>query len=427
MYHHYEGLHLNKVAVVDTQTHAGNRWMATTYGSGYGAVNWNYSPPINLVQSMFKVHTPPGTQYHPIIPSFDNGWFMFTSGTPYNCPTILPCYDPDFHGDDGSEDLRMLIAEDSTLSTEFIDETKSIAKMQLYEQITTDSTAYASDSLMMQFKNESSSDAIGQLYTVQEKSNTVSTFDSVSSILIHQTDSMFELSNENLNELDSIAAADTSTDYSMQRTILINELTSLQQTRTTLVSQHHASAEDNVVDAKILNASISPAQLPEENEKFLNDIAAKYYLYGRDSIAFFYSQILEIATQCPDAGGKAVYRARPFVELFNDSVEYDDVNACHLAGIYRESIKESASEFKGVKIIPNPANESIELIITGKYQGICKVIIKNSINKNVYSKSFDCKLKQTRINTSNFVSGIYYVQLYVNNEPVQFNKLVIVR
>ena len=427
MYEHYEGLHLNKVAVIDTQTHAGNRWMATTYGSGFGAVNRNISPPSNVFLSLFYVHTLPATQYHPLVPSFNSNWFVFTSGTPYSCPSTLPCYDPDFHGDDGSGDLRMMIAEDSTLSSEYIEETKSMAKMQLYEQIKNDSASYAADSLMMQFKAESDSNAIGQLYAVKEKLSMISTFDSLSLILIYQTDSLFNLSNENLRVLDSIAASDTSTDYSMQRDSLINELNDLQQTRKLLIAQHDSTVQVALAYAKILNNAISPSQLPEENEQFMNNVSSLYYLYGRDSIASFYSQILDIAMQCPDAGGKAVYRARPYVELFNDSVEYNDVDICHQAGIYRETIKENKSENKGIKIIPNPANESIELIITGKYEGICKVILQNTVSENVYSKSFDCKLKQTKIKTSNFAPGVYYVQLYINNKPVQFEKLIIIR
>jgi type IX secretion system substrate protein len=41
-----------------------------------------------------------------------------------------------------------------------------------------------------------------------------------------------------------------------------------------------------------------------------------------------YEEILEIAHQCPYAGGSAVYQARMYVEMFYNTIEYDDQGTC---------------------------------------------------------------------------------------------------
>jgi len=138
-------------------------------------------------------------------------------------------------------------------------------------------------------------------------------------------------------------------------------------------------------------------------------------------------QLEYIALQCPDAGGKAVYRARPYVELFSDGVEYDDVNVCHLAGIYRESLSFPQQEKGDIKIIPNPANDKIDVVLNHALAGICKIEISNTLGAVIFRDDMNCKEKSHSIDTRQFVSRIYVVKLYHNTTFLKIAKLVIER
>jgi hypothetical protein len=92
---HLEGLHLNTTAIIDTQQHAGNRWMAN-YAPWFGAVNMNWQPINNLYSSLFIVDPSLNTTYRPSFPvgspANNSGWFFPDSGATYACgnlPTVF--------------------------------------------------------------------------------------------------------------------------------------------------------------------------------------------------------------------------------------------------------------------------------------------------------------------------------------------------
>ena len=55
------------------------------------------------------------------------------------------------------------------------------------------------------------------------------------------------------------------------------------------------------------------------------------------------------------------------------------------------------------------------------------VTIKDALGKTVYTKQFDCKEQQEKINTLNFSQGIYTVVIHINDVQLQSAKLSIIR
>ncbi len=132
--------------------------------------------------------------------------------------------------------------------------------------------------------------------------------------------------------------------------------------------------------------------------------------------------------QCPFKGSKAVYIARIYAALFDNTIIYDDAGTCLQQGIYRNSNSlVTTITNEDVDILPNPANDFVVVQLKSKQTGICKVEIKDAMSKIVYADQFSCTEMQTKINTLNYVQGLYFVTVHVNDVKLSSVKLSIIR
>jgi hypothetical protein len=131
-----------------------------------------------------------------------------------------------------------------------------------------------------------------------------------------------------------------------------------------------------------------------------------------------------IAHQCPAAGGKSVFQARAMLLLINDSIQYDDDNACLQAGIYREvPIQEFMFNYE---LIPNPAKDQVMLSILNEQKGLCHIQITNILGKTVFENEIDCEQSEHIIQTHHLNPGTYLVKIrFEDFEKVE--KLIIIR
>ena len=102
----------------------------------------------------------------------------------------------------------------------------------------------------------------------------------------------------------------------------------------------------------------------------------------------------KIATQCLFKGGKAVYRARQYVQLFNDSIDFDNEIECSNQGYYRQVTDISNKTYISVSIIPNPTKDIATVILTGEDEGICDVQITNTLGQEKLKFKFNCKERE---------------------------------
>jgi hypothetical protein len=130
--------------------------------------------------------------------------------------------------------------------------------------------------------------------------------------------------------------------------------------------------------------------------------------------------------QCPYARGPAVYQARAFISMFTDTISYNDETVCLQSGIYREQVQTNQPRATNqIRIIPNPANQKVEIRIGYEMNSICFITMIDHIGRVVLTDSFDCKVKSKELDTSSIPNGIYTV--YVNTNMEQYvGKLVIV-
>lgn len=434
---HNIGLYLNNTAVIDTQSHAGNMWTAALYNSGYGAWNENWQPYTNLTKSLFIVNPALGVVYNPNIPLVgsggipnDQGWFFpDTLGTIFECGGYLFCdRGHSNQKESGSGDLKEAIARDSVITTEFIPESKMIAQMDLFEALKKDSVLKSSNIVFENFVVEKENQSIGYLYKTKEKLKELENYSLQQSAALQTADSLINIYISSISELDSITAADSTVDNIQARENLLSSLNVEITVKGNVINQVQTANVSKINDAKSFNLFVFSNSLPDENMKFINSINTMYLLHGKDKINAYYQQILSIAEQCPFAGGKAVYMARSFVSLFNDSVIYDDDNNCLQQGYYRLANETTSSNaVSEIEVLPNPADNYVDVILKKEYDGICKISITDVYSKVLFKQSFDCSKKQYRVNTSNFLSGIYSVQISVNDSTIHVTKLIIAK
>ncbi|MBK7966103.1 MAG: T9SS type A sorting domain-containing protein [Bacteroidetes bacterium] len=407
---HFEGLHLTNTAVIDTQTFAGNRWYGN-YWPWFGAVNLNLGF-FNLRQSLFIVN-PTDSTFSPGTPANNTFWFQFDTAANYVCSNINPCSSVQIVNDGGDVNLMELIALDSILTSGYIDESRDIAQSILFDFLMTDSALRNSSSIFTTFINNNP--VLQSLYEVKLQYHDLRNAEDSAAILLLTLDNSIKVMVDTLRHYNQAIIDNPSLDLSTEINQANASLNIMKAAYSSLVQQFKIRENAILVNAEFYNTQINATGLPLENEETINSIQISYDLYGEDSIASQFPVFLNIAQQCPSQGGSAVYRARFFVALFNDSITYDDFSVCLAQGYYREMspyLNQPAFETNLI-IKPNPANEQVEIILENTYAQdyILRITdIEGRIKFHFNKATSDYK---TNINTETLSPGIYFV--LVNN------------
>jgi hypothetical protein len=184
--------------------------------------------------------------------------------------------------------------------------------------------------------------------------------------------------------------------------------------------------EADFIQAQIANGGVITTELPELNTQFINQIEQQYEEYGISAIIAMNPAIEVMARQCPYQGGTAVYRARYFVSLVNDSIDYDDENVCLTAGIWRK-----AGENNTVKtdflIVPNPTTKNINIRFNNSLNTPINLTILTMDGKTVYSQQPVLNGLTISINDLKLESGVYQIAISFSDATILSKKLVIIK
>ncbi|HNU48307.1 MAG TPA: T9SS type A sorting domain-containing protein, partial [Bacteroidia bacterium] len=329
------------------------------------------------------------------------------------------------------DSLEAMIASGTLETTEYLEETKAISNEYLYRMLVEDSVLMQQDSVYVAFMAENVGNAVAYLSNAEEYLRAASTFDSVYIHIADSASTQMEYYTDSINHIEDwqnlhpLQSAD-----SMQQ-IWLNKIAFLNQTIHNLETQRQALRENNLANAELENDLVVNAETPELNTATLNDIEIEYQESDGDKSVLlnYFTVLFNIAQQCPYSGGHAVIRARVLLSTITDSIAYDDDGNCLQSGIYRKS-KDTATELKtteGIQIIPNPANDKIEIKLNGINDGICRVQIKNMLNEIVYDDVFDSKKQKHTISVSNLSQGVYSLSVNAVGKKSTINKLIIAR
>lgn len=197
-----------------------------------------------------------------------------------------------------------------------------------------------------------------------------------------------------------------------------------------LTRAKESMSSGNYAQAQTLNNSVSPTNIPEQNQKIVNTLLLARlqnpsYNYTEGDISTLYS----LAKQCHLSGGEAVMQARALYnniknqsELFTDEC-VTNVSAARKINEEIENVR--LQEDTEVKVYPNPNN--------GKLTVELKVSTVENCNLQIYSASgnlvFSSILTES-VSTNNIdalANGIYYYIVLENGKVIKRDKLVIIR
>jgi uncharacterized repeat protein (TIGR01451 family) len=427
MNYHFEGLYLNKVAVIDSQPHGGNLWFGPF--NNYGALN--LAPTLLVYKSIFLIDPTAPSANFPINYS-PAGWFQLTSGTTFDCGKTTLCSTPPTNNYT-SDELKELIASGAFQTDEYMDESRAIAEEYLYRELREDSALWVNDSLYAAFIATNEDSVIGKLYEAEFNMDAAMQYDSVFNASMASIDSQTVAFENYISYMDSLAESGTPViNYETERQQTINTLAFLAQTKQNIIIQQEAMRDNKLQDAKLINDIIVPDELPQQNAQIINEIEIAFAEGNGnlDVIRNNYQNILNIAQQCPFAGGQSVFKARVLINLINDSVLYFDDDICLQSDIYRTGKMDSlqgSDIISSVKLMPNPANNKVTVLISGVKEGVCKINIENILSQPVLSAMLDCKKQQHTLDISKLSVGVYSVKIELNNNKYSTVKLVITR
>lgn len=411
------GLYLNTAAIIGQQMQKGNRWLHVL-----NKVNaTNVGLPI---LSPIIVHTNVNTIWHPLNISPNGPWFQVKSGTPDVCGT--DCY----AAFTNSEDTLLLhnIARGDSLSTGFVDETKSIAQQNLYDWLDSSDTLRNSDSLLTVFYINNQSTSLGRFKDVKDYMQSASSISSYFIQLLQLNDSLILQRKDSISYADSMMTTD-SVYYTDITQRMIGQMNTLQSNRKNLMQQIENIQSADWVNGKTINNIIQPSGAPEQNKKSMNDILAWLQEQNEDSIDIRRPEIEQIAEQCPYSGGVSVYQARNLLRQMNDSMDYDDMLSCLQEGIYRIAGKEpAAANYTAIDfdLVPNPADGKTEVRILTPVDGLTKLALRTMLGQMLDEWEVN-KEKQFTIYTNKYLQGIYIVELKDETGSNRYKKLVIQR
>ena len=415
-----EGLHLDNSAIIGDQIHHGNLWV--NYSLQEGAVNDNFG---NEIFSEFIIHTP-SLPYFPITnPS--TGWFVYRPNVlPFSCLTSQSCLtaepDPDPDPIERTS-LDSLIATDSLQFPIYNDETRSMARERLLERIQRDTSQYLTDAIFSDFYTEVLNSPTGEINNIGLQLAQALEINPVSYSTLLLTDSLIQQTLDSMYVLDSISRLQPDPNNDIIRVQLSHQLNNLRSATSILTARatNLGLIRDSLL---LLNAAIQPTELPDINRHTVFEIVIRYHEEGSNVLVAEYNTLFSIAQQCPYEGGTAVYTARSLLRIINDSIEYFDDIVCLQAGYYRQ-MDNRVDNKQRIKIVPNPANGSIDVFAIRTHEGGGEIQIYNSIGECVYLASAEIGTKLKRLDTSNLAPGIYNIKVKLNNSSFT-EKLVII-
>jgi|GEM_PF-3187842 len=445
------GLYLDPSAVIGKQPppqsppspYHGNRWTGS-FGTGFGAVNWNAANQTQLGLNLFTIldpSAPGGNAAH--LPAFPNGqpswpqnigWFVAQfSGSSFSCepfPGIPYCggsIPPPPSGGGDDDEKRRSIARDSSLTAEYIAESKAIARQSLFDELTADPALLSSDTVFQNFVSANQSSAIGILHDARIHFSETGVTDSAQQANLLGAINQVRVYADSIFYLDSLKAVNPAGNYSAQRAALISGMTAKQQQAGAIAEAVLIADSIKLSEAQYDNNLTAPVELPHINEKYVNEKVLQFYAQGIGSVEAGYEQLLQVAMQCPASGGASVITARVLVGMVNDSIIYDDKTVCQQQGYFRSHAFEKSSAKPEVEIIPNPATESVTFKVSNSNEGLCFIRLLNSLGETVFEGSFACKDKVYHLNISRFKPGVYHAEIRANDSIFVNRRLSIIR
>lgn len=433
MSNHTIGLHYTNGLIINAQGSTsisnGNRWLGTYTGG-------NSARSDQPVPSFIHVKGTSAPFYAPAVATVfpSSGFFQSSSGNPPICTGSVGAGFK--NGEEGEEttltDLDEQIINDNLQFDEFEEQLKWQSEKIVYEKLKENTELIEPGSQTAAFFEEKQNSTIGQLSDVEEgrtNAQQPTIYQALQlDVLLHQKEMLMM----QLAYADTlIDSTSTSVELNNWQTITANLYASLEQVNNAINQYNQGIGNSLTVNAEELitnNSTINASQQVDNNLKLINDIYLNTVAVGIDT---FNSEQLKdlyyVATQCPLAGGEAVYRSRSLLALVVDTA-FNDRDICTAAGIaYKKDqttmLIEAGTDSKlQIHTYPNPANTYLLLQSYIAYTKDLQVSIYDNMGRNVKEQNVSLASKKVKIDLQELSSGLYFLRLMNGSEYIYTTK-----
>lgn len=417
---HEIGLHLTSSAFIGNQIYMGNLWWdpTTSTQAQHDGSSGVYS------QSYFKVSpnplsfplplgfiTAPDASSNPnnLIPS--SGWFGY--GAEEDSAIVIDCPQPQF---DFSYRVKMdsLAAQGDIPTDLYPVSTNWTTDALLYERLEELKNTEWNNTFFEEFYKKEHMSSIGKLQEIQQSTKQVFVSTKpTKTILQNYAENLSELSEElgniNQDEVEEIMVNEKKVSISKE----------IQQFQRLAIPLEDDLAKVQAISIDVIrsrNANIVGDKVYELNEKIVNNIYLATIAKGLLQLTGEQAKLIEdISNQCPIEGGRAVYRARSIYQLVNPNKIWSDEILCKETSIKQEvhDNKQLSDSFsKNFVLVPNPANELVNLRSLDNQKWVGKIEILSPIGQVVYNANINHATTEQLIDISSLAAGMYYCHLY---------------
>jgi hypothetical protein len=446
---HYIGLHINKSGLIGpqymltTNSSNGNRWFgyntSNGYGSGYGAVNENIGNGVidqsspSFSQFVIDNSNLAGSLFYPFndMPGYPNssssGWFKPLPNYPPILPIIISSCslnDIDRIGYLYSA-YDSLIVQDNITSTEFGEEVQYITARDLFEILQNDSLKLLESEFYKNFYDSLLQTNIGEFGKVREMLHNIYFADSSLSIQNDELNSKISNNLTRLRQIQELLTEGTSSQFDSLNLVaegkyLAYQIGRQKNEKGNLSSNFNLLLNDRIQFLIEMNDGISPNNLIEMNEKYVNDFLLKQLRrnLGPDSIDF--SILQSIAQQCPFSGGRSVYVARAIIHEYYPEMVYSDEDICMAEGLMRKSNVKNTKVKDKIYASPNPSGSFVNLINENGANLIVRIDLLTLESKLLFSQN-----NSLPINIMNLNEGVYFARCLTMDGIVLTTKFIV--
>ncbi len=188
----------------------------------------------------------------------------------------------------------------------------------------------------------------------------------------------------------------------------------------TFINQLELNQQSEASTLRTINNAIQVDDIWQNNHQIVNDIGLQLVATPDNWNTSMIASLEDIARQCPEAGGDAVYEARAMLSWVMD-IEYDDETVCYEAEAQErqgEKIEFNTKTRQKIEIFPNPVSD---VLYWKGYSG-------ETVNVLIYDR-LGRLIKQEytvsqRVSTRDLYEGIYRIHIFKDNRLVYNNNFI---
>lgn len=257
---------------------------------------------------------------------------------------------------------------------------------RLYAKLKDSPDLLTGNTLMQAFVSQQENAPIGQFYSVQKNMEALYLIDSTTQANLDANDMVIQQVTAELADVDSLLSLDPEDETLLEKwDSLGNVIETKSVENATIYAQLQSTLAQDAAAIIAANAAISTTAVYESNEKTVNDIFLNAFVKGNLPLSSLQSDDVEdIAHQCVEEGGPAVYRARA-VYAWLTGIPVQDVQCIEGRS---SGFEQGMSEVVPDKplIYPNPSSGSFAVVLPASWQYTSGVIVLKDVTGRVMYK-----------------------------------------